>query len=64
MSVCKFCGYIGGYHAYGCASQYSEPQFVTVRTNNTTVPAPAPTRIEYFGRLQVHQPAPKPRKTP
>lgn len=23
-----------------------------------------PTRVEYFGRLQVHQPVPKPRKTP
>lgn len=61
MSVCKYCGYIGGYHAYGCAAQYAAKEYVVVRTNTTTAMEPK-ARIEWTGRIQVHQPI-KPRKT-
>jgi hypothetical protein len=57
MSVCKYCGYIGGYHAFGCAMQYAAREYVVVRSNTTTTtPKPTVYRVEWFGSLQVHQP--------
>lgn len=41
MSVCKYCGFVGGWHYTWCTRPEDPPK----------------TRIEYFGRLQVHQPA-------
>ena len=43
MSVCKHCGFVGGWHYPWCI--HPNPR------------EPLTTRIEYFGRLQVHQPA-------
>lgn len=40
MSVCKHCGFIGGWHYTWCTRPTEAPR----------------TRVEWFGRLQVHQP--------
>ena len=58
MSVCKYCTGIGGWHREHCPARHAAEPYRTV-----AYPAARETRIEYFGRLQVHQPV-KPRKTP
>lgn len=48
MSICKYCGYIGGFHKSWCAIPHA--------------PAKYTTRIEWTGNIQVHHPVnPKPK---
>jgi hypothetical protein len=37
MSICKRCGYFGGYHNAYCPAPHAADMYITVRTNNTTI---------------------------
>lgn len=50
MSICKSCGYIGGYHKSWCPIPHASTAYKT--------------RVEWTGNIQVHHPVkPNPKAT-
>jgi hypothetical protein len=51
MSICKHCSGIGGFHYEHCPVRHYAKPYVTI-----AYPRKRETRVEWFGKLQVHQP--------
>lgn len=56
MSVCKYCGTIGGYHVFGCPAPHAAREYRGFEMQRPSAHEPEQYRVEWFGSLQVHQP--------